>query len=111
MRRVNAASGIAPFDVCRVADIGDAWVRRPFNLEDSLGEIAAFYREVHEAGVSPVSAGGDHSVTLAILRGIAAEAWSSVHDALPLVTADSDIAPEELARLLRSAFFRAPLRV
>ena len=35
----------------------------------------------------------------------AGEAWSSVHDALPLVTADSEIAPEELARLLRAAFF------
>ena len=35
----------------------------------------------------------------------AGEAWSSLHDALPLVTADSDIAPEELARLLRAAFF------
>ena len=35
----------------------------------------------------------------------AGEAWSSVHDALPLVTADSDIAPEELVRLLRAAYF------
>ena len=35
----------------------------------------------------------------------AGEDWSSVHDALPLVTADSGIAPEELARLLRAAFF------
>ena len=35
----------------------------------------------------------------------AGEAWSSIHDALPLVTADSDIAPEELARLLRAAYF------
>ena len=35
----------------------------------------------------------------------AGEAWSSLHDALPLVTADSGIAPEELARLLRAAFF------
>ena len=35
----------------------------------------------------------------------AGEAWSSLHDALPLVTADSDIAPEELARLLRAAYF------
>ena len=35
----------------------------------------------------------------------AGEAWSSVHDALPLVTADSDIASEELARLLRAGFF------
>ena len=72
MRRVNASSGIAPFDICRVADIGDAWVRRPFKLEDSLAEITAFYDAVHEAGVVPVSAGGDHSVSLAILRGIAA---------------------------------------
>ena len=35
----------------------------------------------------------------------AGEAWSSLHDALPLVTADSGIAPEELSRLLRAAFF------
>ena len=35
----------------------------------------------------------------------AGEAWSSLHDVLPLVTADSGIAPEELARLLRAAFF------
>ena len=35
----------------------------------------------------------------------AGEAWSLVHNALPLVRADSDIAPEELARLLRAAYF------
>ena len=35
----------------------------------------------------------------------AGEAWSSLHDALPQVTADSDIAPEELALLLRAGFF------
>ena len=45
--------------------------------------------------------------TIAILADLAfaGEAWSSVHDALPLVTADGDIAPEELARLLRAAYF------
>ena len=35
----------------------------------------------------------------------AGEAWSALHDALPLVTADSDIAPEELAEVLQAAFF------
>jgi guanidinopropionase len=73
MRKVHQASRIAPFDICRVADIGDAWVEKPFQLEASLDEIAAFYRRVHEAGVVPISAGGDHSVTLPVLRGIAAE--------------------------------------
>ena len=35
----------------------------------------------------------------------AGEAWSPLDDALPLVTADSDIAPEGLAQLLGAAFF------
>ena len=73
MRKVNQANRIAPFDICRVADIGDAWVRKPFHLEDALDEIAGFFARVHGAGVVPVSAGGDHSVTLSVLRGIARE--------------------------------------
>ena len=72
IRRLNQASGISPHDICAVADVGDAWVQSPFNLESSLDEIATFYRHLHTAGVVPVSAGGDHSVTLPILRGIAA---------------------------------------
>src|SRR6202034_4733645 len=35
-------------------------------------DIEAFYRKVHEAGIRPVSAGGDHSITYPIFRGIAA---------------------------------------
>jgi len=73
MRKINQASRIAPHQRCRVADIGDAWVRKPFHLESSLDEIADFFRAVHEAGVVPVSAGGDHSVTLPVFRGIARE--------------------------------------
>ncbi|MCZ6524802.1 MAG: agmatinase, partial [Alphaproteobacteria bacterium] len=73
MRRINQASRIAPHERCRVADIGDAWVRKPFNLESSLDEIAAFFGTVHEAGVVPISAGGDHSVTLPVFRAIARE--------------------------------------
>ncbi len=73
MRKVNQSSRIAPFELCRVADLGDAWVQRPFHLESSLDEIAEFYKRVHAAGVVPISAGGDHSVTLPIFRGIAAD--------------------------------------
>ena len=71
MRTMHQATGIAPYKLARVADLGDAWVRSPFHLEKSLEEIADFYREVHAAGIVPVSAGGDHSVTLPIFRGIA----------------------------------------
>ncbi len=71
LRKVHQGTGIAPFDICRVADIGDAWVQRPFDLEGGLEEIAVFFKRVHDAGVVPVSAGGDHSITLPVFRGIA----------------------------------------
>lgn len=71
MRLINSATGVAPYELCNVCDLGDAWIRRPFELEASLGEIKQFYERVHAAGVVPVSAGGDHSVTLPVLRAIA----------------------------------------
>lgn len=42
---------------------------------------------------------------LATDLAFAGEAWSAVERALPLVTADSDISSQELADLLRDAFF------
>lgn len=66
----NPALDVNPFRICAVADVGDAWVRRPFHLESSLAEIAEFYTQMVAAGVVPLSAGGDHSVSLPILRAI-----------------------------------------
>ncbi|MEM7251667.1 MAG: agmatinase [Pseudomonadota bacterium] len=71
MRALNSANNISPYTLCTVRDLGDAWVRRPFHLEESLDEIHAFYERVHAAQVVPVSAGGDHSVSLPVLRAIA----------------------------------------
>jgi len=71
IRKVNQATGIAPFDLCRIADVGDAWAERPYELEAALDGIAAFYHRLADASVVPVSAGGDHSVTLPVLRAVA----------------------------------------
>jgi guanidinopropionase len=71
MRKINQASGIAPYELATVADLGDAWVQRPFNLESSHREIEAFFARIHAAGVVPLSCGGDHSISLPILRAIA----------------------------------------
>src|SRR5579872_1477262 len=73
MRRFNQASKIDPYALCRIGDVGDAWVEKPFELTGALAEIAEYFRALHRAGVVPVSAGGDHSVTLPVLRGIASE--------------------------------------
>ena len=71
IRRINQATGAAPFDLVRVADLGDAWIERPFELEGAHAEINAFFATVHAAGVTPLSVGGDHSISLPILRAIA----------------------------------------
>jgi guanidinopropionase len=65
---------INPFAAGGVADLGDVWIREPFNLEPSLGEITAYYRELCARGVTPLSAGGDHSVSLPVLRAVGAKA-------------------------------------
>jgi len=72
IRRVNPASGIAPFDLCRVGDVGDAPVN-PIDIADALARIQAFFEALAAAGVVPLGAGGDHLVTLPILRAIATE--------------------------------------
>lgn len=71
IRRMNQATGVSPHTLCRVADIGDAWVREPFELESSHLEIEGFYKRVVNAGIVPLSVGGDHSITLPIFRALA----------------------------------------
>jgi guanidinopropionase len=70
VRNVHHVSGIKPFELCNCADLGDTPVN-PIDLADSLQRIEDFFARVHEAGVVPLSAGGDHLVTLPIMRAIA----------------------------------------
>lgn len=70
MRKVHHVSRIAPYDLARIADLGDAPVN-PIDLMDTLGRIEKFFAKVHAAGALPISAGGDHLITLPIYRAIA----------------------------------------
>ncbi|HTW69388.1 MAG TPA: agmatinase [Acetobacteraceae bacterium] len=72
LRRINAATGVAPFATARVRDLGDCWLEQPYALETALDEIAAFYGTIIAAGVTPLSVGGDHSISLPILRAVGA---------------------------------------
>ena len=70
MRRVHPVSRISPYELCRCADVGDTSVN-PIDLEDTLGRVERFYTRIHEAGAAPLTAGGDHLITLPIMRAIA----------------------------------------
>jgi guanidinopropionase len=71
MRRVNQATGVSPFAAAKIADIGDAWIRKPYELTGAHAEIEAYFARVKAAGIRPLACGGDHSVTLPILRALA----------------------------------------
>jgi len=71
MRRVNQATGLSPFEDVTVADIGDAWISKPYELEGAHREIEAKFAALHKAGIVPLTCGGDHSVSLPILRALA----------------------------------------
>ncbi len=72
LRRINAVTGVTPFAAARVRDLGDCWIEQPYELLHALQEIESFYRTVTAAGIVPLSVGGDHSVSLPILRAVAA---------------------------------------
>lgn len=71
LRKVNGATDVNPYALARIGDVGDAWIEKPFGLEGALDEIRACFDAIHAAGTVPVSVGGDHSVTLPILRAVA----------------------------------------
>ena len=69
VRPYGMATGAAPFDSFQVADIGDVPLNT-FNLAESIDIIEAYYDGVMATGAKTVSMGGDHTVTLPILRAL-----------------------------------------
>jgi len=60
---------VHPFKRLRVADCGDVDVV-PVSIEATLDAVARKIDEVAAAGAVPLSVGGDHSVSLAVLRSL-----------------------------------------
>ena len=73
MRSIHHVTRINPYELCRVADVGDVHFSQIFDVQASHTDIAGFYKRLHSAGIVPLSAGGDHSITLPIMRAIAAD--------------------------------------
>ncbi len=72
-RSVHHVTRINPYELCNIADMGDVNFLNPFDLQQCFADITHFYRNICAAGAVPLSVGGDHSISLPILRAIAAE--------------------------------------
>jgi guanidinopropionase len=69
VRRVHHVTGVSPFDILRIGDCGDAPVN-PLSIDDSLSTIEAHFADIRRSAAVPLAVGGDHLITLPILRGL-----------------------------------------
>lgn len=83
IRTYNAVQRVQVFGELSSIDYGDS-PTAPGYIEDTLHRIEDFVRPLAESRAVPIGMGGDHSVTLAELRALAA-----VHGPLGLVHMDS----------------------
>lgn len=70
IRTRHPVSKIIPYNGANCADVGDVAIN-PAGLEDSMGRVTAHYEKLMAAGVRPLTAGGDHMISLPILRALA----------------------------------------
>ncbi len=83
VRPYAMATGAAPFDSFQVADAGDVALNS-YNLAESIRIVHEFCRRLLRSGSKPVTLGGDHTITLPILRALREH-----HGALALVHVDA----------------------
>ncbi len=69
IRPYNMATRAAPFDSLQVADIGDIAINT-FNLQKSIEIIENAYDDILAANCKPLTLGGDHTISLPILRAL-----------------------------------------
>jgi len=73
MRAIHHVTRTNPYKLCRIADVGDVHFTQIFDVVASHADITSFYEKLHKSGIVPLSAGGDHSITLPIMRAIAVD--------------------------------------
>ncbi|HGY5658562.1 TPA: arginase family protein, partial [Raoultella ornithinolytica] len=69
IRPYNMATGAAPFESLSVADIGDVPINT-YSLLKSVQIIEDYYTGLNSFPLIPLTLGGDHTITLPILRAL-----------------------------------------
>jgi guanidinopropionase len=70
-RRAHLKFGFVPWDVCRILDFGDVPLPEAMVNDVCVEHIEAYFKILDDAGVRPVSMGGDHGITGPIIKAIA----------------------------------------
>lgn len=85
LRPYNPAQDVSPFEVAQVVDAGDV-VANPFDITEGLEAISAAATELIGPGRPLVALGGDHTISLPLLRAL-----HGVHGPIALVHFDAHL--------------------
>lgn len=92
LRTIHHVTRFNPYESCRIADVGDVPIQAVYEIQGAHADIKTFFSRIHAAGAVPLSAGGDHSISLPILRALAADGpVGMIH-----IDAHTDTCDEEL---------------
>ena len=69
LRPYNPAVNVSPFATQQVVDAGDI-AANPFDIEEAISSIHKSYDQLSERAKKIVTIGGDHTITLPILRSL-----------------------------------------
>jgi guanidinopropionase len=70
MRGIHHVFRFDPFELVSVADVGDVRFNSLFDHDGAEDDIRVFFERLQAAGVTGLAAGGDHSITFAILQAL-----------------------------------------
>ena len=70
IRQIHPIHGLNPFERVNCADMGDVGVN-PVDVDETLARVTAFYDRITALGIRPMTAGGDHLMSLPVLRALA----------------------------------------
>lgn len=85
LRPYNPAQDVSPFEVAQVVDAGDV-IANPFDISEGLDAIHAAATELIAGGRPLVALGGDHTISLPLLRAL-----HGVHGPIALVHFDAHL--------------------
>lgn len=71
-RQIHPVTGLDPYAVARVGDVGDVPFSAIHDITRANDDITAFFESIVSAGAIPLTAGGDHSISFPILRAVGA---------------------------------------
>lgn len=104
--RAHREFHIDPFSLVRIRDLGDAPMPRQLNPDLAAEDFEAWFKKVFEAGITPLSVGGDHSITNPILRAARKTRFSDAPVGMIHFDAHTDACPPNTGTRNHAAGFQ-----